>query len=307
MNSLTTSLKQYLEIRRALGYQLADTERLLNRFIKFLSERNQAHITVHSALEWAMLPQNVQRSHWSRRYGVVRLFAQYLRPENPTTEYLPPHQLMYPTCRAKPYIYSDEEIVRLLEACHSLLSKGLRHHTYFTFFGLLAVTGCRVGELIALDRNDFDVQQGWIIIRNSKFNKSRLLPLHHTTCVQLDQYAQIRDRVCSTTEAKAFFVSDQGTRLTIWSVRHAFIGLSKKIGLRASTDTHGPRIHDMRHTFAVNSLLRWYQEGACIDQKIAFLSTYLGHKKPSDTYWYLSGIPALLAEATRRLEHALGE
>ena len=307
MKPLTLYLNEYLEVRRALGYQLVGTERLLNKFIGFLNERNRDHITVHLALEWAMLPQNVRRSHWSQRYSAVRLFAQYVRPEDPRTEFLPPHQLKYPTCRAKPYIYSDEEISRLLEACHSLLSKGLRHHTYFTFFGLLVVTGCRVSELVALNRNDFDEPQGWIIVRNSKFNKSRLLPMHKTTCLQLKQYAQIRDRIYSTTDTEAFFVSDQGTRLTIWSVRGAFIGLSKKVGLRAPSDTHGPRIHDMRHTFAVKSLLRWYQEGVCVDQKIALLSAYLGHKKPSDTYWYLSGIPELLAEATRRLENEIGE
>jgi integrase/recombinase XerD len=307
MKSLVSSLKEYLEVRRALGYQLKETERTLKKFILFLQQPNQNHITAKLALEWAMLPQNVQRSHWSKRLSMVRLFAQYRQYEDPRTEIPPPHILSQQPCRAIPYIYSDDEIYRLLVACQSLISRGLRHHTYFTFFGLLAVTGCRVSELIALDRNNFDDQQGWIAIRNSKFEKSRLLPLHQTTRLQLEKYGKFRDQFHSKRESDAFFVSDQGKRLTVWSVRWAFINLSKTIGLRAQSDTHGPRVHDLRHTFAVKSLLKWYREGANIDQKITLLSTYLGHKKPSDTYWYLTGVPELLAEATTRLEKQIGE
>lgn len=307
MKSLTASLEDYLVIRRALGYELKETERLLIHFIHFLAEKNEKHITIALALEWAMQAKNVTRAYWSRRLSVVRLFAQYYQTEDQKTQIPPSHLLSQQPCRSHPYIYSDEQICQLLTACQSLSSHGLRGHTYFTFFGLMAVTGCRISELLFLDQEDFNEVDGWITIRNSKFNKSRLLPLHPTTLIQLNKYIKIRDQVHPHPQTDAFFLSDQGTRITKWSVRYVFIQLSKQIGLRAISDSHGPRIHDIRHTFTVKSVLNWYRDDIDVNQKMPLLSTYLGHKKPSDTYWYLTGIPELLAQATSRLEKQLGE
>lgn len=306
MKTLKTSVKEYLKVRRSLGYKLQDTERLLNKFINYLMEQGSNHITASQSLEWAMLPKNIQQAHWSRRLSVVRLFAQYRKAEDPSTEIPASHLLSKQPSRATPYIYSDDEIHRLLTACKSLPSHGLRHHTYFTFFGLIAVTGCRVGELISLNQDDVDLQNGWIIIRSSKFKKSRLLPLHKTVLRKLKIYSQVRNQF-EKHDDNAFFVSDKGTRITVSSTRAAFIRASKQIGLRGPFDSFGPRIHDLRHTFAVKSILQWYRKGEDVSQKVAILSAYLGHKKPSDTYWYLSGIPELMNEAAARLEHYIGE
>jgi len=306
MKSLMISLNEYIKVRRSLGYQLETSERYLKKFIAYLKKKDCQYITNQLAVEWATLPQNVKGSYWSQRLSIVRLFAQYRIAEDPRTEIPPSHLLSQQPNRATPYIYSDKEIRQLLEACRLLPSLGLRHHTYFTFFELMAVTGCRISELISLNRNDFDIKNNWIIIRNSKFDKSRLLPLHQTTMRQLKKYSEIRDRFL-VLDVNAFFISDQGTRITGWSARYVFIQISKQIGLRGLSDSHGPRIHDLRHTMAVRTLLNWYRKGIDVNKKITLLSTYLGHKKPTDTYWYVTGTHDLLAKAATRLENNIGE
>lgn len=307
MKSFTDSVKDYLAIRRSLGYELKESEKLLDQFIHFLMEENENHITTALALEWAMKPKNVTLAWWSQRLSIVRSFALYHQTEDQKTQIPPTHLLSYRPCRARPYIYSDEEISQLLRACLSLSSHGLREQTYFTFFGLMVVTGCRISELLALDQNDFDEVNGWITIHDSKFKKSRLLPLHSTTLMQLKNYRKLRDQVYPHPETTAFFISDQGTRITKWSTRNVFIKISNQIGLRKPSDSFGPRIHDLRHRFTVKTILNWYRDDVDVHQKMPLLSTYLGHKKPSDTYWYLTGIPELLAQATHRLEKQLGE
>ena len=223
MKLLMTSLKEYLDIRRSFGYQLNDTERYLKHFISFLIDNGYQYITAQSAIKWATLSLEVKRSHCSRRLSMVRLFAQYRIADDPRTEIPSLHLLSQQPNRAHPYIYSDREIRQLLVACQSLSSRGLRQHTYYTFFGLMAVTGCRISELVALNRDDLDVNNGWITIWNTKGSKSRLLPLHNPTIGQLKQYSKIRDTYPHDTNA--FFVSDQGTRVTVWSAREAFIQL----------------------------------------------------------------------------------
>lgn len=306
MKPLTTSLNEYIEIRRALGHQLKKSEQYLKKFIKYLKKKGRQYITVQLAVEWATLPQNVKRACWSQRLSIVRLFAQYRMAEDRRTEVPPLYLLSQQPNRVTPHIYSEKEIRQLLQACQSLQSGGLRHHTYFTFFGLMAVTGCRISELISLNRDDVDVKNNWITIHNSKFNKSRLLPLHETTVQQLKKYSKIRDQF-TVRDVSAFFLSNQGRRITEWSARYAFIQLSKQTGLRDPADSNGPRIHDIRHSFAVKTLLNWYRNGIDINEKIALLSTYLGHKKSTDTYWYITGTPELLAKATNRLEKNIGE
>ena len=184
---------------------------------------------------------------------------------------------------------------------------GLRARTYSTLFGLLAVTGMRVkSEALALNREDVDWVRGVLIIRGTKFGKSRLVPIHPTTQRALRRYARFRDQIYPKPKTKAFFVSQRGARLGYYGVLATFVRLSREIGLRGPSDSHGPRMHDLRHRFAVRTLLRWYREGVDVEKHIHKLSTYLGHVKVTDTYWYLSGVPELLQLAMGRLEHTTG-
>jgi integrase len=304
--NLREAVGKYLNLRRSLGYKLVNTEYWLKGFLEFLEHQQADHVTTRLALEWARLPKAAQPAYWSGRLSAVRLFAQYRQMEDPRTEIPPQRLLSQRTHRTIPYIYSKKEVHRLVEACKSLPSVGIRPHTYSTLFGLIAVTGCRIGEMVALDRDHFRDRQGLITIHASKFGKSRLIPLHQSTVRKLRRYEWLRDRLNPKPRTNSFFVSDRGTQVTVWSARRTFIRVSKQIGLRRSTDTHGPRIQDLRHTFAVTTILRWYHSGANVDQMMPLLSTYLGHRKPSDTYWYLTAVPELLALAASRLEHGTG-
>jgi integrase len=213
--------------------------------------------------------------------------------------------LPYRHQRHSPYCYSDAEIAQLLDAARHLPSStGLRAHTYVTVFGLLVVTGMRISELVRLDNSDVDLDSSLLTIRHTKFRKSRCLPLHRTTQQALSRYAGQRDRVYPIPQSPSFFVSEQGRRLPACTVRATFIQLSRQIGLRRPHDRHGPRLHDFRHRFAVQTLVRWYREDVDVDRHLPELSTYLGHVKVSDTYWYLSATPELLGLATQRLEQA---
>lgn len=306
MKQLMPALKEYLKIRRSFGYKLNDTERYLKHFIAFLAKRNCYFITTRLALQWATLSQHAKRSHWSKLLSAVRLFAHYRTAEDPRTEIPPSYLLPQQSDRAIPYIYSNKELRQLLMAFKLLPSHELCHHTYYTFFGLMMVTGCRISELIALNCDDLDLNNGWITIWNSKFNKSRLLPLHPTTVQQLKKYSKVRNKFLDH-DTPAFFISERGTRITKSSTRRVFIQASKQIGLRGSDDLSGPRIHDIRHRFATKTLLNWYRKGLDIHKKILLLTTYLGHKSPKDTYWYITGTPELLAQATTQFEKKIGE
>jgi integrase len=234
----------------------------------------------------------------------VRGFAQYHHAVEPRTEIPPPDMLPYRPQRCTPYLYSDDEIAQLMEAARHLPSPtGLRACTYVTVFGLLASMGMRISELLALDNDDIDLEGGLLTIRCTKFRKSRCLPLHPTTRQALGRYMQRRNDVYPIPQSPSFFVSEQGTRLNKCTVRATFVRLSRQIGLRGPTDRRGPRLHDFRHRFAVQTLVRWYHEGVDVDRHLPELSTYLGHVKMSDTYWYLSATPELLGLATQRLEH----
>lgn len=305
MNTLRQALEEYLALRQAMGFQVRDARVLLRRFIGFLEQQEAAYITRELALRWATEPRAVQPIEWARRLGLVRGFARYRSATDPRTEIPSPALLPYRAQRASPYLYSDAEIGQLLQAAEHLPSPtGLRAHTYVTAFGLLAVTGMRVGELVRLDDKDVDLTLGQVTIRDAKFGKSRLLPLHPTTQEALRHYVAERDRCYPIPQSPSFLVSEHGARLTHWAVRATFVALSRQIGLRGPADSHGPRLHDFRHRFAVGVLLRWYQQGVDVERHLPELSTYLGHVKVSDTYWYLSATPELLQFALNRLEHS---
>jgi len=303
MNTLRQSVEEYIALRQAMGFKLHEESRLLPRFIDFLEHQDEAVITTDLAVRWATQCTAAQPAEWARRLRFVRVFARYRSTTDPRTQIPPTGLLPYRPRRAEPYIYNDDEINRLLQAAGQLSSStGLRAYTYVTALGLLAVTGMRISELVTLDNEDVDLAHGQLTIRDAKFGKSRWLPLHSSTQQALQQYVQRRDQHYPIPCSSGFFISEQGTRLTSCRVRATFVQLSRQIGLRGPTDSHGPRLHDFRHRFAVQTLLRWYQEGADVEQHLPELSTYLGHVKVSDTYWYLSATPELLQLALQRSE-----
>lgn len=305
MTTLPQALDEYLALRQAMGFAVRDARRLLRRFIDFLEQHRATSITSALALSWATEPHAAQPAEWSRRLSLIRGFARYRSATDPRTQIPAAGILPYRPQRAAPYLYSDTEIEQLLQAAAQLPSPtGLRAHTYVAAFGLLAVTGLRVAELVALDDQDTDLTRGHVTIRRGKFGKSRLLPVHPTTQQALRHYVAARERCYPIPQSPSFLVSEQGARLTHWSVRATFVALSRQIGLRGPADSHGPRLHDLRHRFAVEALLRWYRQGADVERHLPELSTYLGHVKVADTYWYLSATPELLQLALDRLEHS---
>lgn len=297
---LLEALEEYLALRRALGFILDGPCRALHSFVAYAEHEGAFSIRTDLALKWAMQP-DCQPAQWANRLSMVRRFARYMSALDARTE-IPPDGLLPHRFRRKyPYIYTEEEITHLIGAAQNLSSPlGLRAATYSTLLGLLAVTGMRVSEPVALDRDDIDLARGILIIRRTKFGKSRMLPLHATTVEALRHYHKLRDRVFRNT--KSFFVSERGIRLTVWSVRKTFILLSRQTGLRGPDDRHGPRLHDLRHRFAIETLLSWYRAGLDVERRMPELSAYLGHVHVNDTYWYISAVPELLQLATLRLE-----
>ena len=305
MTELGKALDEYLAVRRALGTELLLCGRMLKRFVEFMEKEAAPCITARLALQWATQPKDAQRSQWANRLGMVRRFAQYLSATDPRTEIPAAELLPYRFHRKPPYIYTDDEILALIHAAKNLPSpRGLRAQTYSTLFGLIAVTGMRVSEPLGLDCGDVDLKRGILTVRQTKFGKSRLIPIHPSTNEELLKYARRRDRVCPNPRTQSFFLSERGTRPRDWTAQRWFVILSRQIGLRGPEDSRGPRIHDLRHRFAIKTLVNWYRAGENVDQLMPVLTTYLGHGHVADTYWYISATPELLEQATRRLEES---
>jgi len=308
MCELRAALEEYIALRRALGFKLVLSGRLLHRFVDFAEREGATVITTELALRWATQPADAQPAQWANRLGMVRRFARHRSATDPRTEIPPGDLLVHRFRRVSPYLYCDDEVRRLIRAARELPSSlGLRAHTYATLFGLYAVTGMRTNEALRLDRDDVDLHEGVLTVRETKFSKSRWVPIHPSTQRVLRQYAIRRDAVCSHPDSPSFFLSERGTRVTEWSVRRTFVKLSRRIGLRAESDSRGPRLHDFRHRFAVNTLVGWYRAGLDVERRLPQLSTYLGHVPVTDTYWYLTATPELMHLANRRLERAVRE
>lgn len=307
MTDLSASLDDYLKLRRALGYKLSDAERHLRKFIAFLEVMGEKRIITELALRWATSSPNVQPAEWTARLRAVRHFARYRSCWDPRTEIPPEGLLPHRHERATPYIYSSGEIAALIGAARQLPPiDGLRGWTVSTLLGLLAVTGLRVGEALALDRQDVDLAQSVLHIRQTKFGKSRLVPVHRSTRDALSDYIASRDGMFPRPDGPWFFTANEGWRLSYCAARNAFVRASRQVGLRSLGDTHGPRLHDFRHSFAVRTLIRWYRQGRNVEHELPKLSTYLGHTHWADTYWYLTSVPELMKLASDRLEKALG-
>jgi integrase/recombinase XerD len=303
MNQLRKAVRDYVTMRRGLGFKLAKHEAALLEFVSFLARKRSARITVNLALEWATQDKNHKPYEWAARLSIVRGFARHWSATDPSAEVPPLGLLPYRPPRARPYFYSDHEIRKLLEAAKARPSiDPLRSRTYYCLFGLLAVTGLRLSEALNLQTGDMDWSEGILTIRGAKFGKSRLVPLHASTCKVLADYAKHRDRRFGARTGGPLLVNKNGNRLDKGEVHRAFYILSRQIGLRAMGASRGPRLHDFRHRFAVQTLLRWYRSGEDPKRRLPILSTYLGHAHVTDTYWYLTGTPELLGAAGKKLE-----
>jgi integrase/recombinase XerD len=305
MSPLRKALAGYLAVRRSLGYRLARPEKLLAQFITYLEDAGAETVTTAHALAWAILPAGNPSWH-ALRLSAVRGFATYLHTIDPSAEVPPADLIPWRPCRATPYLYSATDIAALIAAAASLRFP-LRAATYQTLIGLLAVTGMRVGEAIRLDRPDADLDAGVLTICQSKFGKSRLVPLHPTTVDALRGYLRLRDQLHPRPGTPAVLISPAGTRLTYCNVHSTFQRLARQAGLQPRSASCRPRIHDLRHSFAVASLLDAYAAGQDGQARLTLLATYLGHVDPASTYWYLSAAPELLALAGQRLEHHMRE
>jgi len=304
VSALRQSLTEYLAVRRALGYKLEQTERLLGQFLDYLDAVDADRITVEHALTWATLPGRGR--HWhAMRLGAVRGFARYLHEVDPRVEVPAADLLPDKSGRAVPYLYTDEQILALIDAAGTL-RVAYKTATFQTLFGLLAATGMRVGEAIALDRSDFDADSGTLTVRNANFGKSRELPLHPSTTAALTRYLARQDRPTPVGPTEALLVSTVGTRLWMSDVQTAFRALRARAGILPRSAACRPRLHDLRHSFAVRTLLDAYRTVGDRGPKIAALSTYLGHVNPSKTYWYLHAAPELLELASGRLQRHFG-
>ena len=305
MSDLQQAVEDYVMVRRALGAKLEGRPRLLENFVAYLEAAGATTVTTELALAWARLPgENAHPTYVSNRLCAVRGFARHLQAFDPATEVPPAELLPWPKCRATPYLYSDAEIAALMSAARSL-TPALRAATYDTLIALLVVTGARVGELIRLDRDHVDWDESVMVIWDSKYAKSRELALHPSTLDALLGYANLRDRLGTGPTMASFFVSAAGTRLAYSNVQRTFSRLVRHAGLKPRSDRCRPRIHDMRHSFAVRTVLGWYRDGVDVQARLLWLSTYMGHGNPACTYWYLSAVPELLALAAERRERNL--
>ncbi|MDQ3092801.1 MAG: tyrosine-type recombinase/integrase [Actinomycetota bacterium] len=303
MSGLQAHVDDYLRLRRALGFKLKEDGHLLGHLIAHLEAAGATTVTTELAIGWARLPEGVHPNQWAKRLRIARGFASYLHTIDPATEIPPPD--VFPVCRqrATPYLFSQQDICRLLGEARRLRHP-LRAASYEALFGLLAVSGMRIGEAVALERDDVDLEAGLITIRKAKLDRSRLVPLHPTATEALRRYASERDRLCPTPRSHAFFLSSAGTPVHANGLRQTFREITTRIGVR--TEAVHPRIHDLRHRFAVQTLIDWQRSGIKIDERIVTLSTYLGHVSPADTYWYLSASPELMALAAERVHDRFG-
>lgn len=310
MSSLHEALSEYLAARRALGTQLAWPELSLRGFVDFVEAEGAEFVTTELAIRWALRSVNVQPATHARRLSIVRGFAAWLQAVDSRTQ-VPPHRLLpAKQRRPAPHIYTEGQIADLMTAASRLRSTpGIRGATFNVLVGLLAATGLRPGEALALDVGDVDLVEGVLTIRQSKFGKSRFASLELSARDALADYAAFRDTVAPSRETSAFLVTARGTRLKSNAARRTFAGLCQTVGLRISQrrlSGRGPRLQDLRHTFATRRLVEWYRAGSDVDRLMPRLATYLGHSSTVETYWYIQAVPELMRLAAERQETAAG-
>jgi integrase len=275
MTRLDDTVRDYLTIRRALGFKLVEHQRLLPQFVAFLEQAGAGTVTTELAVQWASRSRGAE-SWKAQRLSIARGFARYLRTIDPATEIPPAGVLCGHPQRSIPYLFSDHEITRLLAAAGTM-TPPLRAATFTTILGLLAVSGMRIGEAVALDRDDVDLDAGIVTVRNTKFGKSRQLPLHPTSTQALANYARVRDALCPTPSGESFFLSGRRSRPDKSTIQDGFRELRKAAQISTAPGVSAATLHHLRHTFAVNTLLDWHRDGSDVQAKMPWLSTYLGH------------------------------
>ncbi|HKN56946.1 MAG TPA: tyrosine-type recombinase/integrase [Amycolatopsis sp.] len=305
MSALREAAASYLALRRALGFGLVRDGKLLTQFIDYLEAQQASTVTVDAAIAWVRQPAQASPGWLGFRMRVVRSFAIWLSGRDTTCEIPPPNVLAGQPRRAVPYLYSPDEIRDLMDAT-STLRKPLRQATYRTLIGLLAVTGMRIGEAITLDDTDLDTETGVLTVRAGKGSGVRLLPLQPSTTSALVAYQQHRDALLPRRNSALLVSPPNGSRLIYCNVANTFRLLTQRAGLTPRSTACRPRIHDLRHSFAVATLTDWYADGGDIPSRLPLLSTWLGHIHPKGTYWYLTGSPELLALVGKRLENLCG-
>jgi len=303
MSALRLRLEDYLALRRSMGFKLERAGKLLSQYVAYCEAAGAEHVTIQLALGWATLPKGGNRSWVAHRLSVVRGFARHLALIDELTEVPPTDLLFFFNDTATTEIYTDDEVRKLMAAAETLRTP-IRRATFQTLLALLWVTGMRIGEALRLNRDDVDLTHGVLVLRESKFGKSREIPVHESATVALHAYAKLRDELSPQMSSPAFFVSLAGKRLRYDNFHLAFVGLVRKAGITRRSPACRPRPHDLRHSFAVRTLVGWYQDGGDVASRLPWLSTYLGHVHPANTYWYLSASPELLGLAAERLERS---
>jgi integrase/recombinase XerD len=302
MKRLAAAAQQYLTVRRSLGYKLYHETWWLPDFVSFLDAHGSSMITTELAVKWARQPADASPGWWAKRLTAVRQFARHHRAFDPRTQIPPADLIPSRKQRLVPHLYTTEEVAALMREA-ARLRYPLRAASYEAILGLLAATGLRVSEALSLDDQDVDWERQLLTVRSSKFGKSRLVPLHLTTLAALRAYRRRRDRLRPHRRCPAFFISSTGSRVVHQNFQHVFLRLLERTGFDRGPGRR-PRIHDLRHTFAMRSVRDWYRAGADVERRLPWLSTYLGHVSPSATYWYLRATPELLAAAATRAERA---
>lgn len=302
--TLRAALADYLVLRRALGFKLARDELLLEQFITFCEQAGADRITAQVAIAWVTAPTTASASWLGTRLSVVRGFASWLQASDPSTE-VPPTGWLPPRGRPTPYLYSEADIAALMAAARGARWP-LSAATYETLIGLLAVSGLRIGEAIRLDRADVSLSEELLTVRESKLGKSRQVPIHPSTVEALRGYVRRRRALSPCPDEPGLFVHPAGNRVTYPSVQQMFRALTQRARLTSCSPRCRPTIHGLRHTFAVNTVLRWYRDGLDVHAQLPLLSTWLGHVDPKWTYWYLSATPELMDLAAHRLDTFTG-
>lgn len=306
MTGLAQSLEDYLALRRGLGYRLDSVAGMLRGFVACAENTGATTVTTQLAVRWACQPTDASPIWLAHRLSAVRGFASYLRAIDPATEIPAADLLSAPGYQpAPPYLFSDADIAALLSSARRL-SPPLRAATFEALIGLLAVTGMRIGEAMRLDRDDIDWTEGLLVVRSSKFGRSRELVCHPTTLDALREYDCRRDELCPRTASPSFFVSATGRRVAHHSVYPSFRQVLVATGLERAAHGRAPHVHDLRHAFAVRTLVRWYRDGADVQARLPLLSTYMGHIQPASTFWYLTASSELLTLAAQRLADIAG-
>jgi len=307
MKPLKYQVEKYIQFRRQLGYKLKSSEKILNNFASFSEEQGVSYVKIEIAVSFAKKNPKASPATWSTLLGIIRQFALFLSTIDQRTEIPPLNLIPSSYQRSKPYIYTNEQIQNLLKACTKLGSRSeILKHTYYTLFGLLSITGMRISEAISLKQSNVDFSNEIIFIKKTKFRKSRIIPLHSSTLSELEKYINYRSKLIPQSKSPNLFVSSDGTGLKYHNVRKAFVRASIYAGLRSGIKGHGPRMHDLRHGFAVKTLTEWYRNGTDVEVHLPLLSTYLGHINPASTYWYFTATPDLLNQAVIRLEKNMG-